>query len=499
MLICEPARIVLAGWCMSNERLIALVDELRTEGVEKPWCEFKHNNDDERTIIKLVSALSNGARLHEKTHGYIVWGVQDGSLNIVGTQFDPFKKRVGNQGFEFWLGQHLTPSPNFQFSHVPHELGDLILLQIDAAISAPVRADGVAYIRIGDATPPLHDYPDREGALWERLRPLIWERGVALSYQTADDVLDKVDYASYFELTKQRLPDNREGITRKLIEDRIIEQDVGGRWNVLNLGACLFARKSDGFEGLARKAIRVIEYEGTGRVHTQREQLGTRGYASGFDGLMTYINARLPRNEHIGQAFRAEEPMYPDIAIRELIANALIHQDFSVRGSGPMVEIFFDRIEITNPGRPLVSPDRFIDTPPRSRNEAVASLMRRMNICEERGSGIDKVINAVELFQMPPPDIRIEGDNTKIVLFAPRSYVDMTPVERVRATYQHAVLKWLNNDKATNASLRQRFGLPDTPGATSQVSRVLSEAREAQIIKLADPAAPKSGYVPGWA
>ena len=85
-------------------------------------------------------------------------------------------------------------------------------------------------------------------------------------------------------------------------------------------------------------------------------------------------------------------PVYPELAIRELVANALIHQDLSITGSGPMVEIFDDRIEITNPGVPLVETSRMLDSPPRSRNEGLASLMRRMGSCEERGSGVDKVV-----------------------------------------------------------------------------------------------------------
>lgn len=107
---------------------------------------------------------------------------------------------------------------------------------------------------------------------------------------------------------------------------------------------------------------------------------GRKGYASGFAGLMDYINALLPRNEVIGKALRREVPMYPDLAVRELVANALIHQDFSVTGAGPMVEVFADRMEITNPGLPLVNTERFLDSPPRSRNEQLASFMRRMGL-----------------------------------------------------------------------------------------------------------------------
>ncbi len=98
--------------------------------------------------------------------------------------------------------------------------------------------------------------------------------------------------------------------------------------------------------------------------------------------------------------------MFPELAIRELVANALIHQDFSVTGAGPTVEIFDDRIDITNPGEPLVDTQRFLDTPPRSRNEALASLMRRARICEERGSGIDKVVLEVELLHCRPRSSR---------------------------------------------------------------------------------------------
>ena len=68
-----------------------------------------------------------------------------------------------------------------------------------------------------------------------------------------------------------------------------------------------------------------------------------------------------------------------------------------------MVEIFKDRIEITNPGKPLVDTQRFLDNPPASRNEILASLLRRFRICEERGSGIDKVVFQVELYQLPAP------------------------------------------------------------------------------------------------
>ncbi|MYB72010.1 MAG: transcriptional regulator [Gemmatimonadetes bacterium] len=181
-------------------------------------------------------------------------------------------------------------------------------------------------------------------------------------------------------------------------------------------------------------------------------------------------------------------------------SNALIHQDMTITGAGPSIELFSNRLEITNPGKPLVSPNRFIDSPPRSRNEALAAFMRRMKLCEEQGTGIDKVVAAVELYQLPPPDFRAqEGgiEATCAVLFAPRRFAAMTVEERVRACYQHAVLKFVNGGLMKNSSLRTRLGI-DTRNA-AQVSQVIRRARDRQLIKIADPERPQSGYVPFWA
>ena len=265
------------------------------------------------------------------------------------------------------------------------------------------------------------------------------------------------------------------------------------------MGAILFARRLSDFPGLWRKAMRVVQYNGTGRTETLREQEGTRGYAAGFQGLISYVNGLLPANEVIGQALRKDVPMIPSIAVRELVANALIHQDFSISGTGPMVEIFDNRIEITNPGEPLVDTHRFLDTPPKSPNETLASLMRRLGICEERGSGIDKVVSQIELYQLPAPLFQAPQGFTKATVFAHRPVNGMGKEERVRACYLHSCLKYVTNDYLTNPSLRQRFGIEQRNSAT--VSRYIREAVDAGFIKPFDEGASRRlmKYVPFWA
>jgi predicted HTH transcriptional regulator len=214
---------------------------------------------------------------------------------------------------------------------------------------------------------------------------------------------------------------------------------------------------------------------------------------------LKYISGLLPEQEEIKGALRNSSSIYPALAIRELVANALIHQDLSVTGAGPTVEIFDNRIEITNPGKPLVEVRRFIDSPPISRNEKLASLMRRANICEERGSGWDKIAMECEKYQIPAPRIDLFENSTKVTLFAPIPFNKLTTEEKLWSCYMHACLKQVSNEQMTNTSLRERFGVPESNKYA--ISRLLTMAVEKGLIKPLDPTtAPRyMRYIPYWA
>jgi len=483
---------------LNPQRLVDLVNDLLARG-EVAWVEFKHNNADPDRIGILVSAISNAARLAGQQTGYILWGVNDTNNSVVGTTIDLDALRIGNQVFALWLANKLSPCPALQFHVIQHPSGRVVLMEIPAATSAPIAFDGIAYFRMGSATPKLTDHPEHYQALLAALRPYAWEHGIALQYITSDDVLNLLDYTQYFRLTKQPLPDNRAGILERLKAEKLITEDVGGKWNITNLGAILFAADLEKIsQPLARKGVRFISYDGANKAATVTHRHdGKKGYAAGFEGLISFINGLLPKNEHIGQALRTEHPLFPELAIRELVANALIHQDMTITGAGPQIEMFKDRIEITNPGAPLVTPDRMLDLPPRSRNEAIASLMRRMGLCEEQGSGLTKVVAQSELFQLPAPLLRTSDGAFQAILYGPRTFAQMTTDERIRACYYHAVLKRISGDKMTNTSLRERFGIAEHNKA--QASAVIMQTAKRGWIKAADSARPRAGYVPIWA
>jgi len=485
---------------LSLTQLQGLLRELCRLPAETEWVEFKSNKDSAEMIGEYISALANSAALIGKQSGYVVWGVNDEDHEVIGTTFKPSQMQHKQQELESWLLQKISPKIFFQF----HEFlssndQPVVILEIQAASNTPVQFDGTEFIRIGSYKKKLRDHSERERALWRVFDKVPFEKQIAADNLLADDVLQYIDYPQYFELTNQPLPENKAAILNALEADKIIIKGANGLWGITNLGAILFAKKLKSFQHLGRKAVRLILYKGNSRVVTIRELEGAKGYAVGFENLIEYIKTLLPENEEIGKAFRKQVPMFPDLSIRELVANALIHQDFSITGTGPMIEIFESRMEITNPGIPLVATERFLDAPPQSRNEALASFMRRINICEERGTGIDKVITESELYQLPAPSFELSDRHTRVVLFGYKSFTEMDKEDRIRACYQHCCLKYVNREHMNNTSLRDRLGIDLKNSA--MVSRVIKDTLTANLIKPYDPEAGTKAmrYIPHWA
>jgi len=484
----------------SLEYLRSLLKELSSLPNETEWVEFKHNNDDAPLIGEYISALANSAALFGKKSAYLVWGIDNDTHDVIGTSFKPSVMKYKQQELENWLLQKLSPKIDFRFFEFDAaEEKPVVILEIQPASHTPVQFEGTEFIRVGSYKKKLRDYSEKERDLWRVFDRLPFEQQSAAEHVSSENVLKLLDYPAYFDLLNQPLPEARQSILEAMCSDQLIEKSPSGDWTITNLGAILFARELSSFRHLGRKAVRLILYKGDDRYTTIREIEGKKGYAIGFSGLIDTLKNLLPSNEEIGKAFRREVPMYPELALRELVANTIIHQDFNISGAGPMIEVFASRIEITNPGAPLISTERFLDSPPRSRNEGLASLMRRIGFCEERGSGVDKVVIDTEIYQLPAPLFEHVEDSTRCVLFAHRDFKDMDQEERVRACYLHAVLKYLNRQPMNNSTLRERFGVDSKNSA--MISRIIKQAVEAKVIRAYDESAGSKAmrYVPWWA
>ena len=480
-----------------EQRLSILLKKLVSLPKENEWVEFKQNFHGEDEIGERISAIANSACIDNKAYGYLVYGVDDKTHEIIGTTFKPSQKMVGNNELENWLIQNLTPHIDFRIYEFQCDGKDIAIFEIPAAENEPVDYKKVPYIRVGSITRKLSEFPNKERKIWNNVK-YNFETAIALGGCSAADVIKLIDTQAYFDMMELPYPTSQDGVIERLIMDGLIVDKEDGI-SITNLGGILFAKNLHDFKNLERKIVRVVQYKGNNKIETILDEEFPQGYAVGFKTLVKFINDLLPRNEVIGEALRRNVRMYPQLAIRELVANSIIHQDFKISGTSTIIEIYNDRIEFSNAGAPLIDTIRFIDEY-RSRNEKMASLMRRLKICEEKGSGIDKVIFQCEFYQLPAPYFVSNEVHTKVILYAHKQLREMDRNDKIRAVYQHASLKWVSNDYMTNQTLRERFSIDDKN--YSMASRLIKDALIAGVIKEADTDSKSkkyAKYLPYWA
>ena len=460
------------------------------------WCSFPCENqtlefkeakaqyDNEKLFDYCVAIANEGG-------GHLVFGVRNATpRDVTGTAAinDP----VG-------MADKIYRKVSFRvdIDIVQHPKGRVVVLTIPGRPrGTPLHHDGRYLMRSGESLTSMS--PDQLRKIIEEGKPDWLEEFTDVGEVSAADVVALLDTQVYFERLSLPYPSTRNDVIDRLCVERLIKASYQDKYRIKKLAAILFAKKLDDFPDIKRKAPRLIVFEGKDKFSVKLDQVGGRGYAAAYKGLVSYVMAQLPQNEVIEDTLRKRVSLVPEIVMRELVANALIHQDFTVSGASVTVEVYTDRVVISNPGQPVVNLERFIDSY-RSRNERLADLMRRMKVCEEQGLGIDRVIQSIEFFQLPAPEFRADDLRTIVTIFGPKTFQSMTRDDRVRACYQHCVLRYVMNEKMTNESLRQRFKLKEAQGATA--SQIISQTLEAQLIKT-DPSVGDSKkyarYVPFW-
>jgi predicted HTH transcriptional regulator len=454
--------------------------------------ELSPNN---KKLCKHLSAFAN-----HPGGGFLVFGVEDKTGELIGVNQEQAEFIM--QKLSSLCRDSLYPVVRLDHSVEEYKGVPLLFVYIKESAVKPISVNEKSiedsYIRSGGTT----RLASRQeiGAFMLNSKTPHYEEFHANTLSSSAEILDLLDFRSVFKLLNKPTPQSQEEILRWMEDEKMIENiDTG--YYITNFGALCCAYNLNHFDDLSRKNVRIIKYKGLTKRETEKEQIGVKGYAIGYESLISYINALLPSSEVIKNALRSETTVYPEIALRELTANALIHQDLSVRGASPMIEIFDDRIEISNPGKLLPSKriDRLIRTTPESRNEILASAFRRYGICEERGSGFEKAVAAIELYGLPPLKFEELENSFRVTMYSPKDFAKLTPTERVEACYQHSIIKYFSSGGMTNASLRERFKMSERQ--RPQVSLVIKEALAQNKIKPKDPNNASTKYVeyiPFW-
>ena len=493
-----------------NEKFLEVGDVMQILGISRSAAyklmrqinselEKKVNNCEPELIGEYISALSNSATICNKEKAYLLWGINDKTHEIQGTSFSPKKAKKGNEELENWLTGGLKPRVDFKFIEVSTDKGTVVVMEIPAAVNTPTSFKGIEFIRVGSYKKKLKDYPEKERKLWISFEQKPFELRIAMENVSASKVTELLDCAAYYTLMKLPLPSNRDAIIHNMVDEEFIREMDNGNFVITNMGALLLAKDLNVFVHLKRKAIRVIKYKGNGKTNAIREQVFTKGYAIQFDDITDYIMTLIPQEEEIDGGRRQEHIMFPRKAIREMLGNMIIHQDLTAHGSGPVMEIFDTKVEASNPGSLLVEVNRIIDTVPHSRNESMASFLRIVRICEERGSGFDRMEEGMRDLTIPAPKVETGDDFTRTKLYWYDNLNDWKKDDKIRTCYLYTCYCYVNEIEVANAVLRERFGVEEKNKAI--ISRIIKDTIDAGFIKLSDEnAAPKlRRYIPYWA
>ena len=309
---------------VSEEELTNLLKSLLKLNTENEWIEFKVNNDNPSMIGEYISALANSAALCNKEHAYLIYGVDDKSKEVLGTDFDFNNSKKGNEPLYNWLYRKLKPQLDFTPYEIHYNTKRVLIIEIDKAKLYPIEFNNIAYIRIGQQKRKLYDYKEKEKKLWDMLNKTSFEEEVALSKLEIQDIFELLDISTYYRMLELPLPENKEKIIEDFKEEGFLKE-LYGKLAITNLGAILFARNIHQFKSITRKSIRLIQYKNKDKLETIREINYDNGYAICFEEILKNLDLLTPQNEHIGLALRTQVKMYPEIALRELIANAMIH------------------------------------------------------------------------------------------------------------------------------------------------------------------------------
>ena len=487
---------------MSTKAWTTKAVKLLKASLEKPRHELNELDwkaalsPDKKRLTEHLSALAN-----HPGGGYLVFGVDSAGIphDVEAETVEKTVNRLANLGRD-----GLEPSVALDHAVTGYASARLLFVHVPESAVKPVHVRGKgledAFIRSGGTTRKASR--QEIGTLMLNSRTPRWEELHASVLLSDGELLERLNVEPIFKMLERPAISSSDETMEWMASERFIVRDPGGGGYVTNLGAITAARKLADFPDLSRKTVRFVVYDGMNKAKARQEKEGTKGYAITFQWWMKFILSSLPQSEVIAQALRQKQTVYPEIALREIVANALIHQDFSVTGAGPLIELFDDRIEVSNPGGLLPSKrlDRLIGTQPESRNEQLARAFRRYKICEERGSGLLKAGLEIELHGLPPIEFTAGSNYFKVTLYSPRSFSQMSAQERLDACYQHAVLKHFSDGVMTNKSLRERLKMPERQ--RSMVSVLIQDAIDKGLVKNADPQNKSrkfAEYVPAWA
>jgi len=399
--------------------LRTLIDTLRSEPVETEWLEFKCNNKDPERIGKYLSALSNSARIENQSHGYILWGIDDETHNVVGTTFRPHAAKKGNIALEAWLVQQLSSHVNFKIFEYDYDGRLVVIFRVDATDNVPVRFNGHEYIRVGSVVKSLADYPERAKMIWNRALG-DW------SAQTVEGAaLEDLDPKALLQAREAFKEKHKNGTFYSEIDDwndwTLLHKVGLASGRQLNRAAIALLGKPESASRLSPFVARITWILKDADGLEVDYQHFAPPFLSNVDRLFARIRNLTIRELPGGTLFPVEISQYDEWVIREALHNCIAHQDYNLCSRIAVVEKP-DGLLFVNAGRFIPGTVEMVlkqDAPQKHYpNKQLAEAMVNLNMIDTIGSGIKRMFSFQKKRYMPMPDFDFShSDEVRVRIF----------------------------------------------------------------------------------
>lgn len=365
-----------------NSDLIALVDKLRlNNSTETEWLEFKSNYLSCENIAKDISALSNGAALLGRPFAYLIFGVEDGTHEVIGTTYNYQKAKKGNEDLEPWLNRIIEPNINFKFYEFDYsDFKKVLLIEIPAAYKMPTRSSGETYIRIGSSTKNIKGYLEREHELWKTFNDFHYE-----------ELPSKIQNLNFSYLRNKLVGIKKEFNQSALHKLRLLTNEE--KFNNL---ALLVSDENPYIVKFAYYKNSKMDF----RVKKEFSGSWLKILDDFLEQVKLYndVSARLLP----GEFQRTEIQSYPDPSLREMIINAFMHLDVDAP-SNIKIEFFPDKVNIGSPGSLYrTTLEAILNGRQSFRNPNLVYLFSQLGYIENYATGFEKTNTAYAPYEQKP-------------------------------------------------------------------------------------------------
>lgn len=392
---------------MSPGELTLLLDRLLATTAECEWVEYKHN-DDPHAIGEYISALANAAALDAQPYGYMVWGIENGTRDVLGTRFRPKETINRGQPLALWLSQYLRPKVDFRFEQFTYRGQPVVVMCVPAATGSPVSFHEKEYIRLESAKVELAKHADKEARLWARLNTRTdWSAELVpgVGEASLDAEALRVGRQQYIEKHPHLADHAAEWDTATFLSK--LKLSRGGH---LTRAALLLFGKDEAAQHLPlppQVTWMLKDADGTSRDY---HHFGLPLLLVP-DALFARVRNLTVRYLRPGTLIPTEVPQYDAWVIREALHNAIAHQDYALSGRINVVEkpeeLVFSNVGSFLPTdvASLLVTDR---SPELYRNPCLAQAMVSLKMIDTVGSGIRRMFQEQRRRFFPMPDYLID-------------------------------------------------------------------------------------------